>query len=436
MRLTTWLLLVSACDHKAAMTADDLAMPDLGMPADDLSVAADLARADAATVGDAASTDAYVYVPATPQSPPRDVSEGGSVLTQPVVRVVTFGGDPLASDVEAFAAQLGASSYWAATTSEYGIGALTAGPPLHLPVLGGSSIDDAQLEQMLTDNVTAADMGPWGSPEPSTIYAFIIPQGVTVTDGSQTSCTDFFGYHQEADVTASTHLPYVVVTQCSPQPAVGLTTALDMVTGPLSHELIEATANPYPFVNPTGYDTLDSDHLAWQKTPFVNAGQELTDLCTQIPNHFVKEGGYTVQRSWSNAAMQAGHDPCVPNLTGSVYYQSEPVGAESLSVPAATKGWRILPGTNRTIELDLYSDGPTAGPWDVFAFDQLALTRGTADHLSFQLDRAGGASGDKLHLTISVGGLQNFDNIEVFAVASRRAGDAQPNLWYGLVYTQ
>ena len=69
--------------------------------------------------------------------------------------------------------------------------------------------------------------------------------------------------------------------------------------------------------------------------------------------------------------MRGGHDPCVPRTTTAPYFNAMPVlpddidfavGAETT---VSTKGVSVPVGQSRTVELDLYSDGDTGGPFNV-----------------------------------------------------------------------
>jgi hypothetical protein len=67
-----------------------------------------------------------------------------------------------------------------------------------------------------------------------------------------------------------------------------------------------------------------------------------------------------------------------------------------------TQGVHVPIGTSRTIEVDLYSDGPTSGPWTVSALDLSSTFFGANQPtLSFSFDKTRGQNGDKLQLTIN-----------------------------------
>ena len=65
------------------------------------------------------------------------------------------------------------------------------------------------------------------------------------------------------------------------------------------------------------------------------------------------------------------------------------------------KGVKIPVGETRVVELDLFSDAPTEGPWKVEVEDWWH-SRGQPSLLVMTLDRSEGVNGDKLALTITV----------------------------------
>ncbi len=91
-------------------------------------------------------------------------SYGGAVLTAPHVVPVFFPNDILQPQIEDFLAQLATSSYWSATTSEYGVGPLTIGPSViinNTPPTTSNGIDKMvqQLVQAAKDAAAAGNDG-------------------------------------------------------------------------------------------------------------------------------------------------------------------------------------------------------------------------------------------------------------------------------------
>jgi hypothetical protein len=65
------------------------------------------------------------------------------------------------------------------------------------------------------------------------------------------------------------------------------------------------------------------------------------------------------------------------------------------------RGLRLGVGEKRTIDVTLYSEAETSGPWQVKAFD-FGWYYGGTKNLELSLDRAAGQNGDVLKLTIEV----------------------------------
>ena len=143
---------------------------------------------------------------------------------------------------------------------------------------------------------------------------------------------------------------------------------------------------------------------------------------------------YAVQRIWSNAAAAGSHDPCVPAQPGA-YFNAAPVLPDTITLDlgsgqkVTTQGVRIPVGQSRTIDVQLYSDAPTAGPWTVGAFN-LAMLENKPAALTLSLDATTGSNGDVVHLTITPLRAEP-SGLEAFYVASELAG--RETLWVGLV---
>jgi hypothetical protein len=144
----------------------------------------------------------------------------------------------------------------------------------------------------------------------------------------------------------------------------------------------------------------------------ANSGDEVGDLCFSEADGFTVPGTlYDVQRIWSNAAMRAGHDPCVPRTATAPYFNTLPVLPDDIDfavdaeTTVRTKGVSVPVGQSRTVELDLYSDGDTGGPFKVtlLLVDIPAANAPLCGppSLRLSLDRGSGQNGEKLYLTIT-----------------------------------
>ena len=337
------------------------------------------------------------------------------------------------------------SAYWTATTAEYGVGAATTTLPVVLTEAAPATIDDSVIQTWLAGKLNGNDK-LWPAADANTVYVLHYPANVTVTAGGGSSCVagGFGGYHDMITLDAAhgtMPVAYAVLPRCATSDGVTLGSAgsvtpimftgVDAVTASESHELIEAATDPYPQQGTAAWNGVDTPHRNWSR---ALSGGEVGDLCALPASSFTKfpEIPYAVQRTWSNAAALQFHDPCVPVLPGTVYFQTLPAMPDTITTTAGSiKGVIIPVGMSKTIDLDFVSDAATSGPWTVKAYDVNALysAAGTA-YLKLSLDRDTGVNGDKAHLTITVMSASTRKN-ESFLLGSKLNG--VENFWVGLV---
>ena len=244
---------------------------------------------------------------------------GGPVLAAPKVRPIIYTDDIASTDIQAFLQELTRTPYWAAVTGSTGVGALTVLPPIVVPSAAPKVTTDAALKAQLAFNL-GGGTPTWGAADPSTIYLYVVPAARPSTHRYQTCCDDFGGYHSEVASGAVT-VPYAVV--CSCPGFLGTTVSpLDERTTAMSHELIEAATDPFPYSNPA-YGVEDHADIVWT---VINGGGEVSDMCAFNDDaYFIPAGStYMVQRSWSNAAAKKMQNPCVPYAKTAAYFNSFP----------------------------------------------------------------------------------------------------------------
>jgi hypothetical protein len=324
------------------------------------------------------------FAEAMPTDMPQLINLGGPVLAAPKVQPIFFANEALQPQIEAFLTQLGSSPYWAATTTEYGVGALTVLPSI-VTTDAPPATDDA-LPAWMTAHVPTADA--------NTIYTLFLGDGVVLGGQGGNSCDAYGAFHDEGVDSHNAPLVYALVPRCDPATQFDhAQTKLDELTISLSHELIEAATDPFVETNPA-YGDVDDNHAILALVP----GAETGDLCEYLDSAYVKGvGDFMIQRTWSNAAVKAGHDPCVPAPT-TAYFSAAPVFTESVMIDGftgtrTTKGMQLAVGASKTIEVDDFSDQPT----DAYT---VAADDGGAGELSFSWDKPMGKNGDKLQLTI------------------------------------
>jgi hypothetical protein len=373
------------------------------------------------TSSSSTSTTSGTAYPAAFPAPPQVVTGGGPVLASPQIYPVFFSNDDAANvaALTGFTMGIGSTPYWKAATSEYGVGPATGHAPIMLSQAAPATIDDSAIQTWLATEFDGTDGFP--TPDANTLILLYYPSSSTITLQGATSCQTFGGYHNSATV-GNQQVAYAVVPNCS-----GIST-----TGAASHELVEAATDPNPEVNPA-YVQVDEGDFYWQ---LILGGGEVGDMCAQFPNVFTTfpPFNYTVQRIWSNKSANAGHDPCVPELPGEVYFNAAPVlpGVLPWTIQGQTamiKAVSIPVGGTMTIPVQLFSEGPTPA-WTVTAVDPAVMLGAPSALLDLTLDKSTGQNGDVLQLTINVLGAGS-GNAEVFIVKSSNATTHYD--WFGAV---
>jgi len=378
-----------------------------------------------ATTPDAAvprTPDAPSFVEAPFGNAPQLVTVGGATLAHPRIQPIFFANDAtMQASIEDFLTQLATSSYWTTTTSEYGVGALTILP----------TIVTTDAPPTTEDGLTAfikARFGSTGFPtmaDPETIYSLFLPNGTVLSGPDGQSCRSYGAFHDELTGMHEEPIVYALMPRC------GQSNQLDSLTVSFSHELIEAATDPRVTSAPAFGDA-DAEHYVWAFTP----GAETGDYCEYVDNGQRIVGNYEVQRSWSNAASRAGHDPCVP-APATPFVAAAPVFPDDLSLtgvygPRVTKGIAVKQGESKTIDVVVFSDAPTATDLTVGAYDLASAFGGGPAQLTFALDKTTAHNGDTLKLTITrtANGNDIGDGSE-FVLAVNDASMRPISLWWG-----
>jgi hypothetical protein len=178
------------------------------------------------------------------------------------------------------------------------------------------------------------------------------------------------------------------------------------------------------------YSQVDDNHLAWMS--FLGGG-EIGDMCAQFPTSFYvpTDVGYMVQRTWSNARALAGKDPCQPADT-TPYFNAMPVFNDMVAVRGGgmTKGVVVPVGMSKPLEIDLFSDSMTAGPWTLTA--KVYARGGTSAPITTSFDTTQGQNGDKVNLTITSTAAVTSSTKTATLVVTSTFG-ARQNVWIGYV---
>jgi hypothetical protein len=367
--------------------------------------------------------------PAPHPDAPQVEGYGGSVMNAPHIIPVFFQGDDptIQPGMMTFFSELPSTAYWAATTAEYGVTSLSVDAPVVLTEAPPSTIDDNQIQTWLAAKIQQQAPGFTAS-DVNALYIVHYPASTTITLQGSVSCQGFGGYHNATTLDpahGSAEVAYAVMPRCG---QFGGLFGLDALTGPTSHEILEAVTDPHPLTSP-GLQVAPQ-FLAWEFT----LGGEVGDLCVQDQDSFGFFTGldHAAQRSWSNVAAKASHDPCVPAPAG-VYFNAAPVMKDQIHIQGYPIDGVLIPlGQQKTIDVKLFSDGPTGGPFDVSVYDASQMMGGPSA-LDLSLDETAGQNGQTLHLTLTPTSSGQY-GVEPFLVVAELNG--KRHLWAGVVGQQ
>jgi hypothetical protein len=368
---------------------------------------------DGAGANDASSADSgnpNSQYPAFPVDVAQVTDNGGPVLGAPVIVTVTWSSDPDADTYNTFGDVIGASMYWKAINSEYGVGPAISGAANHVSITTAApaSFADTDLDSMVEANAGSS----WPASTQNTLYAVYLPPGSSLTSGGQDLCAaGIGGYHDE---TQNKNIVYAIMPHCS-----GFQTADVEISA--SHELNEAATDPHPGSN-AAYVGFDGNHLAFE---FFNQFQdELGDACENFAE--ATDGTdftpYTVQRQWSNKSAAAGSHWCLPKLN-EPFYNTTFLPASSLDTinvdlsalgmgagSVQSKGFKVALNGSRTFAIGYFSDEATNGPFTLdvqglgaanpIAQDQNGNAINNGDAM-VTIDKTSGVNGDTANVTMT-----------------------------------
>jgi hypothetical protein len=155
---------------------------------------------------------------------------------------------------------------------------LFASAKKHIASGGGVTLQDADVQKMLSDAIAA---GAVPSSDANTLYVMFFPAGVTIQMGSDASCSTFCGYHDNFSGVRYAVLPYPSCDGCT-----GGMSVQDALTSVTSHEIDEAVTDPEP-------------GSGW----YDQTNGEIGDICAWQTK---RDGPYNAQLEWSNS-----HNACI-----------------------------------------------------------------------------------------------------------------------------
>ncbi len=362
-----------------------------------------------------------------PLHPPIMMNYGGATLHNPILIPMTFDGDDLRDPIEDYIASIGCTSYWRATTSDYGIGDAVMGQTVHLSETPPSSIDDSAIATFIKQKIIAKTIPT--NVEGQSFYLIFYPETTEITLQGEQSCQSFGGYHNQFAIGAQT-VAYAVIPRCGNFDGLG---GFDAVTGTTSHELLEGVTDPYPTQSPA-YLFPEGNGLAWG----LVGGGEVGDLCIFADNPFFMPSDFPfyVQHTWVSHSAFQGHDPCQP--VTDTYFNAAPILPDVIAIPPdfglgnglTSTGIKIGVGQNKTIDVTLFSDASWTGTVTLDARDYAYFMGGPAA-LTFNFSKNTAHVGDTVQLTINRVGTNQQFGLEPFVIRSSSQG--QREQWWTLV---
>lgn len=312
---------------------------------------------------------------------PRMEYRGGAFLRTPrIVTITSTKDDPkIVAHVEQLAATLPHSAWWHDVTDGYCsapgtcIGDGSAGSPLHLDEAVATELRDSEVDPLLLRLAKAGRLGPI---DDSTLLVWYLPKGVVLSNGTTPYCAGGpRAFHRALDVDGK-RIPFAVLPRCGDEAE---------LTGTASHEILEATTNPFPAERGFAFGA------AGGLSGFAEAGLEPVDPCglVMMDRHWTNESGFVVHRAWSNREAAKAHDPCVPARADHPYVMLVP---RELALRLPKEGDTI------TVDLDATAAGVTDA-WAVSAFD-LGGFHDHTHYVELTLDRSTVRAGDTVRLTI------------------------------------
>ena len=244
-------------------------------------------------------------------------NKGGPILSAPKTVVVTYVGDAKRDQRRTFHDALTTGVWWQKTMAGYGVGPGTSGGYVELPntFVTPAVFTDDQIQTLIFDSVR---MGVFPAPTSQTIYALYFPPGVSITKQNGASCTEFNAYHSATAVNVpdggTVNVAYAVMPHCNSPVDPAQNFIQDTISA--SHEIAEAASDPQPGIAPAF--NLDTN-LAWIPDQLNGTIPENGDMCEFLADYYV-EGGFTLQRSWSNGAAMNDDTPCAPAPAGRIYF--------------------------------------------------------------------------------------------------------------------
>ena len=173
------------------------------------------------------------FRPAVTQSFPAMQRGGGPTLDAATLVSIVVEGDPVATELFAFADALIRSPWWASFGDGYALTAPARSVHVTGPALPSDNVSDADMVAYI-QRLIASGAAP--APDGKTIFVLYLPFGVTP---SNDGCERLVGYHEAFDSAGDA---FAVLLRCE----VTSPTLIDDLTVAASHEIAESASDPLP----------------------------------------------------------------------------------------------------------------------------------------------------------------------------------------------
>jgi hypothetical protein len=340
-------------------------------------------------------------------------------IAKPVVVNVYFNGETLQSMIDDQTTKWIGSSHFTDAVKEYGVTPGSVAPAIALTEDAGTMLMSTDVENWLKGKLdgTHAEFGAVDATTlASEIFVLYYPAAstITFTNGGGKSCQDFGAYHLGVTLASGAVANYAVVPRCTPTAPQSQIQAL---TAAATGMIVSAATNPIPTAtaNTAGYAGFDQENLAWSLS-----NSEVGTACDVNKPVLLSDIGVMVSGTWSNAAAAAYHEPCIPTPDAQPYFAAAAVQTDLVPLLGTmAKGVKVPKGGSSKIALELFSDAPTTGAWDVTA---LAAQPG----YDLSIAPTSGSNGDVLELTITDKGATGPSQFMIVSGLGTRH-----TFWYG-----
>lgn len=313
---------------------------------------------------------------------PRIAYRGGPILRNPRIVTVTWKSDDpaLVARLERFGEAVTRTAWWRTVVDSYCvkpddcIGEGRRGVPAHLDGALPAEASDGDIEAILLREIEA---GRISAPADALLVVYL-PKGVGFHDAVVRYCAGGARALHGRLRAAKTQPAFAVVPRCSDEAE---------LTAAASHEILEATTNPDPAARGFAFDQ------GTASLGFTAAGVEPVDPCGLITRdrHRTTEGGFTLQRAWSNRAASLGRDPCVPSRPEAPYF---------VLVPKEPAVRLAKEGDQATLVVEAASDRPLPS-WTASVVD-LTGERDGEHYVDVAIDRTTITAGEAAKVTITL----------------------------------